>query len=319
MSYFHVRLSVAGSSADEVKLDLTPEQLESQFLAPYRSGRNITVNGTSIPGRLVDRLRVSVSETPSESLIHSIRLRDASSSHVFIGGPSREWRVAEQARDVTDEYIVGPPGGLPELDATSAVEADPAAPAAPGNKVFLVHGRDSAVAMAMKQFLRSLGLAIVEREHIVNHLGTPNPYVGDIVREGFEIADAVVVLFTPDEVVSLRPDLVSDSDSELERAPQAQSCPDVYYEAGIADTVDRRRTVLVEVGRVKPFGDAAGRHVVRFDGTPSKRATLAGRLKTAGLPINTSGQDWLTDGDFEPRLRVIHEALKRSSNRVELS
>ncbi|RLK60891.1 TIR domain-containing protein [Actinokineospora cianjurensis] len=310
MSYFHIRLSVVGSPDDEVKLDLTPEQLESQFLAPYRAGRTITVNGTSIPGRMIGRLRVSVSETPSKSLIQDLRVREASSLIASVGGHSLRWRAASQARDVTDEYIVGPPGGLPELGSDEGSTS----PAGDKNKVFLVHGRDTLVVAAMKQFLRSLGLSIVEREHVVNHLGTPNPYVGAIVREGFDMADAAVILFTPDEVVSLRPDLTNDSDGEPERAPQAQSCPDVYYEAGIADTIDHRRTVLVEVGRVKPFGDVAGRHVVRFDGTASKRGVLAGRLKTAGLAINKSGTDWLSDGDFESPLRVINEALKYPTN-----
>lgn len=319
MEYYHVRLSVVGEQHDEVKLDLKSSELENQFLSPYRLGGTITVNGRSVQSPSIERLRISRSNVPSQSLIREIELEDQRSPIAFFGGPSYSWRAAARAEDVTDEYIVGPPGGLSntgESDSQDAgktgSEMSSSADRSRGNSVFLIHGRDSAVVVAMKQFLRSLGIKVVEWDHAVSQTGTPSPYVGDVVMEGLRMADAAVVLFTPDELVRLRDDLVSDSDSYQERTLQGQARPNVYYEAGIADSIDRRRTVLVDVGQVKGFSDASGRLVVRFDGSVGKRKTLAERLKSAGLEVDITGSDWLTDGDFESAIEASARALKNA-------
>ncbi len=59
---YHVRISVAGETSDETKIDLTAEELEQQFLKPYREGRPIVVNGRTIEIANLERLRVSQSE-----------------------------------------------------------------------------------------------------------------------------------------------------------------------------------------------------------------------------------------------------------------
>ncbi|WP_166659065.1 TIR domain-containing protein [Labedaea rhizosphaerae] len=302
--YFHVRVSVANSTDEEVKLDLTQETLDQQFLEPYRNGTSITVNGRTIAVSDINRLQISRSENPSSVIRDEIAERDRRSPVVMVGGPSMSWRIARAAPDVTDEYIVGPPGDFAELRATPAARASDVAGSDRtetgklGDRVFLVHGRDFSVVSQMKTFLRSLGLRIVEWEHAVGATGLPNPYIGDVVRQGLNMADAAVILFTPDDQVRLRADLLGSDDNESERQLYGQARPNVYYEAGIADAIDISRTVLVEVGRVKPFSDAAGRHVVRFDGSPAKRSALAQRLQTAGLAADLSGQDWLTAGAF---------------------
>ncbi len=58
------------------------------------------------------------------------------------------------------------------------------------------------------------------------------------------------------------------------------------------------RTVLVEIGVLRPFSDIAGLHILRFDGSTQRRQELAERLKTAGCEVNISGTDWHTAGDF---------------------
>ena len=110
MAYFHIRLSVAGEKSDEVKLDLSEAELEMQFLAPYRAGDPITVNGRSVPPAGLERLRISRSEQPAESFRAVLEAEDRESSFVFIGGPSMRWRMAARAPDVTDQYVLGPPG-----------------------------------------------------------------------------------------------------------------------------------------------------------------------------------------------------------------
>ena len=125
------------------------------------------------------------------------------------------------------------------------------------------------------------------------------------------MAGAAVVVLTPDDLVRLRDDLLGDDDSAEERETKGQARPNVYYEAGFADALGRERTVIVEVGPVKSFSDAAGRHVVRYDGSAAKRNALAQRLSVAGLSVDTSGEGWLTAGDVGQAVAMASDALQK--------
>ncbi len=123
------------------------------------------------------------------------------------------------------------------------------------------------------------------------------------------MADAVVVLSTPDDLVRLRPDLLSNHDSANEREICGQARANVIYEAGIADALDRSRTLLVEIGSVKSLSDLSGRNVVRFDGKATSRNKLVARLRSAGLEPDTTGEDWLEAGDFDSTIEAAKMAL----------
>lgn len=324
MAYYHVRLSVQGQKHDEVKNDVNEETLEGQFLAPYRSGQPVTMNGKTLTWDKVDRVRVSVSDIPSAALIEQIRAADRSSNIVRMGGASLGWRAAARATDVTDQLITGPPGSARQ----SAVATQPNAKSDPmsteategsgtdSGAVFVVAGRDSQAAAAIGALLRALGLRVIEWEHAVAKTGLPNPYVGDVVEAGLRMAGAAVVLLTPDDLVRLREDLLHDDDGGEERDVRGQARPNVYYEAGIADALGRERTVIVEIGAVKSFSDAAGRHVVRYDGSAARRQALAERLRLAGLAVDTGGQDWLTAGDVTDVLQTARAAIQEAGAHV---
>jgi len=130
------------------------------------------------------------------------------------------------------------------------------------------------------------------------------------------MADAAIVIVTPDDVVTLRPDLVSDDDGPEEREPRGQARPNVVYEAGFADALGRSRTVIVEVGDMKPFSDTVGRHTVRYDGSSAKRNVLAERLAVAGLDINKTGQEWLEVGDIDAAIEAARQGLDRIRGEV---
>jgi hypothetical protein len=63
---------------------------------------------------------------------------------------------------------------------------------------------------------------------------------------------------------------------------------------------DPKRTVLVELGVMRPFSDVGGRHVLRLNNTEKKRHELIERLITAGCDVNRSGTDWMEAGNFTP-------------------
>lgn len=164
-------------------------------------------------------------------------------------------------------------------------------------KVFVVHGRNESARAAMFAFLRSLGLQPIEWSQAVAATGEASPYIGTVLDSAFAAAQAVVVMMTPDEIAYLRNEY-SSGESDPEREPAAQARPNVLFEAGMAMGHDAKRTVLVELGAMRPFSDVAGRHMLRMTNAPERRKELAQRLKTAGCQVDTTGSDWLTSGEF---------------------
>lgn len=164
--------------------------------------------------------------------------------------------------------------------------------------VFIVHGRNNAARVALFMFLRAVGLHPLEWSEIVKATGKASPYIGEVLEKGFEIAQAVVVLMTPDDEAILREQYRGSHEPpyEVELTPQPR--PNVLLEAGMALGLRPDRTVIVELGRLRPVSDIGGRHVVRLDDTVERRHELAQRLQTAGCAVNLSGTDWCKAGTF---------------------
>lgn len=303
MPHYHVRLSVAGQRHDETKTNLDSEQLQAQFLGPYEQGDPITVNGRSVSPENIERIRISQTDKPAEDYFADLRAKDASSTVVRMGGPSYAWRAAALGKDETDTLIKGPPGyrrdSGPAAQDTSAMVRRVTVPAGPGDgrSVFLVQGRNDAVNTAAADFLRSLDLKIVEWEQAVAATGEPNPYIGDVVSAGLEMADAVVVLATPDDLAHLDPALAADpTDDDITEAGQPRQ--NVLYEAGMAMALAPSRTLLVATPGTRMMSDLAGRHLVFLGNDPKSRKRIVGRLQTMGLAVDDSGDNWLSAGAF---------------------
>jgi predicted nucleotide-binding protein len=109
-----------------------------------------------------------------------------------------------------------------------------------------------------------------------------NPYIGDILDNTMAKVQAVVVLFSPDDLAKLRPELLTRKDGASERQLRGQPRPNVLFEAGLALGRHPDKTILVEVGRLRKFSDIAGRHVVRLSNDYAKRNDLANRLEKLG-------------------------------------
>ena len=164
--------------------------------------------------------------------------------------------------------------------------------------VFVVHGRNETARNQMFAFLRSIGLKPIEWSQAVQMTGKAAPYIGEVLDVAFAAAQAVVVLLTPDDIAYLRPEYgVPEGDPESN--PTGQARPNVLFEAGIATGRDSDRTILVQLGEVRPFSDIAGKHLIRLDDSSTKRKELAQRLQTAGCPVDLSGDDWLQKAAFD--------------------
>jgi predicted nucleotide-binding protein len=171
------------------------------------------------------------------------------------------------------------------------------------NSVFVVHGRDEGLRKAMFAFLRALSLNPLEWSKAVlqTSKGGANPHVDDIIDGALRRVQAVVVIFSPDDLACLRPCFVAKGEAATEGKPKGQPRPNVIFEAGMALARHPEKTLLVQIGTVKSFSDIAGKHLVRLSNDASKRADVANRLKKIGCIVDQTGTDWLKDGDFTPK------------------
>ncbi len=184
-------------------------------------------------------------------------------------------------------------------------------------KIFVVHGRNEAVRVAMFTFLRSIGLIPIEWSQAIAMTRDATPYIGEVLDVALEAAQAVVVLLSPDEIASLRAEY-ADGDDDPEARPSAQARPNVLFEAGLALGRAAQRTVLVEFGKVRHFSDIAGRHVVRVSDSVASRQHIASRLQAVGCAVDLSGTDWHVAGDFTtPPPLVLTSAARWPSSAQE--
>ena len=165
-------------------------------------------------------------------------------------------------------------------------------------KVFVVHGRNDVARREMFAFLWSIGLSPVEWNQAIESTGEASPFIGDVLNAAFSIAQAVVVLLTGDDEARLRSEYQDEDDSDYEKNLTPQARQNVLFEAGMAFGLQPNRTVLVELGKVRPFSDVSGRHVVRLNNKTEKRLELAQKLKNAGCGVDLSGDAWVNTGNF---------------------
>jgi len=177
-------------------------------------------------------------------------------------------------------------------------------------KVFVVHGRNDPARIALFTFLRALGLHPLEWSEIVQATGKGSPYIGEVLEKGFSIAQAVVVLMTPDDEARLREPYRGPNEPPHETDLTPQPRPNVLLEGGMALGLFPDRTVIVEIGQLRPVSDIGGRHVIRMNDKPERRQELAQRLQTAGCEVNLSGTDWYKAGSFSDALAVKPPAPK---------
>ena len=166
------------------------------------------------------------------------------------------------------------------------------------SRVFVIHGSTEEMRRALFDFLRAINLKPIEWSKAVSLTGVPSPLIGEILEVTMQYAQAIIVLFTGDDQVKLRDEFLSGNDPYYERETTPQSRPNVIFEAGLALGKYPERTILVQVGNLRPFNDIAGRHFIRLRNSSKSRQELAQRLQLAGCEVDLSGTDWLEAGLF---------------------
>jgi CAP12/Pycsar effector protein, TIR domain len=202
-----------------------------------------------------------------------------------------------------DEYKAGTATAAVEPTAQPGISSKPDHAEADPKKVMVVHGRNRAAQRAMFEFLRDLGLKPLEWGDLIAGTGKAAPYVGEILDHAFRAATAVVVLFSPDDEGRLRAEFLEADDESYETELTPQARPNVLFEAGMALAVHPDRTILVELGRLRPFSDVYGRHVVRLDGTEGPLIDISRRLSAAGCAVEPTDDSWKSPDRF-PRADI---------------
>ncbi len=151
----------------------------------------------------------------------------------------------------------------------------------------------------MYQFLRCVGLRPLTWEQAVRLTGSSAPDTLTVIKAGMRKSAAIVVLMTPDEFVTLRPDLTAGAPDKGH-----QPRPNVLIEAGMALAAANRRTILVRMGPVREISDIKGINYVGVADDAQSRQRFLMRLQTAGCEVETN-EDYLdpkTGGNFEVAL-----------------
>lgn len=163
----------------------------------------------------------------------------------------------------------------------------------------------------MFDFLKALDLCPKDWSDLVASTGEGTPYVGQVLSKAFADAQAVIILLTPDDEGRLRGSFRKENDPVTEKQLTPQARLNVIFEAGIAMGRCQERTIIVQVGDIRPFSDIGGRHTIMLDNTSEKKGELARRLFTAGCPVNTyNPKKWVDAGNFELSSPTSNYALK---------
>ena len=175
------------------------------------------------------------------------------------------------------------------------------------SQVFLVYGRNRNAREILTALLHQFGLSVLDWEGAVALTGKAAPHAREILEVALKNVGAVVVLMTGDEEARLLPQFCGDGEATTEGALNAQSRPNVIFEAGLAFGLFPSQTVVVQLGRLRAISDLAGVQYVPLDESPESRRALANRLRTAGCTITDSASKTLALPESEAGLPAVSD------------
>jgi predicted nucleotide-binding protein len=288
---YHVRITPKDPrrrSHDALALDKDADWIEEHIAAPRREGRDIFVDGQVFSWDSIDQIHITKTDLASDQLLPQIRARRRM-DRVVVPIPDR-WYVARDGREVTEQFISGPPGTGPRPDLRTATTFA-------GNRkaVMVVCGHDKQANDALFAWLRAIGLQPREWSQLIQGSGSASPFMGEVLDKALRDVQAVIAFFTPDEYVTA----AAPGDHS---PPRFQARPNVMIEAGMALITHPTRTIIAVLGHQQLPSDLAGRHYVRLSHTDvDPLHDLAQRLADAGCDISLSGTDWLHPEHFPDR------------------
>ena len=206
MAYHHVRVTQKSDrSHDEVKLDLTREELEERFLSPYRKGLPIVMGGKSILKDDIERIRISKTDQDSNhvsKIVEEERRRRVANGILDIGGPSNAERIASKGEDVTDEFITGPPG----YQANESNNPEQHARSSTSMSIFISHSsNDVEIAALLVELLRKalhLSSEDIRCTSVDGYRMQAGATINERLRAEVHDAELLIGLITPHSLAS---------------------------------------------------------------------------------------------------------------------
>lgn len=287
---YHIRIVARDPerrSPDLLALDKDADWIEEHIVAPRREGRDIFIGGQVLSWDGINQIHITETDQTSDQLLPQIRVRGQAKGAAT---PWLDrWDLASDGREVTEQFISGPPGTGPRPDPGRATTFA-------GNRkaVMVIYGHDTEANDALFGWLRAVGLQPREWSQLIRASGSASPFIGEVLDKALHDVQAVVAFFTPDEYVT-----AARTDHGRGRR---QARPNVLIEAGMALIAHPTRTIIAVLGNQELPSDLAGRHYVRLSPTHVQPLNdLAGRLADAGCDIDLSGSDWLHPDRFPDR------------------
>lgn len=226
-------------------------------------------------------------------------------------------RLTSKGREQAETRITGP--AAPTVPTERSWDHRPVTPPAQDSTkpvssrrdVFLVHGRNLAAKKAVEDLLEGFDLRVISWTAAANQARKAHrksPTTLEIVTAGLEMADAVVILVTPDDYGQLHPKLLSPNDDNDERAQTGQARQNVILEAGMAMGMDAAKVLFVRLGRTRRITDIDGINFVNLGDDDEQRKDLGERLRDGvGVAVDMGRDKWRGKGDFAAALEQVKE------------
>jgi predicted nucleotide-binding protein len=154
-----------------------------------------------------------------------------------------------------------------------------------GRSVFIVHGRNTAARDELAKFLRHLDAKPITWTQAAADTSKPSPTTMEIISAGMAKAQAIIVIFTPDDEAQLKTAFVKNNDGLHETQLTGQARQNVILEAGMALGAAPNRTVLVRLGHTRPISDIEGINWIDLGDAWDNRERLRAALVNANVTL----------------------------------
>jgi len=216
------------------------------------------------------------------------------------GGNHSAATASPPAQSTQTHSVAVQPTGGPAVPQTSVLE--PASTAAHNSRVFVVHGRDDYAHQELNKFLHHVGLRVYSWNQAKLDAPGSQPTTLEIVRTGLNHCQAILVLFTPDDVANVKPEFAKPNDGPHEINPTGQARQNVIFEAGMAIAAAPTKTLFLRYGETREISDISGHNWTSLSNDWAERQLLVEELKKLGLDIDgTKNFGDTSHGDFPPR------------------
>lgn len=269
--YYHVTIKPKSDNwYGEYKTDLTRDQLVSRYVEPYEQGQPILINGKTVTPDDIERIKFYFSEKTIESYVPAIRAEDMNSSVAVIGGPSYTQTAISRSKDVTDDFIAGPPGYKKRLQELNPSKKEHILDK---SKVFIVHGHDDAAQTKAARFVEKLGL-----EAIILHEKASSGRTIIEKIEHYSNVGFAIVLYTPDDIGNIK----IKADELNGRARQ-----NVVFEHGyLIGKLGRENVAALVEQPIELPNDISGVVYINIDEAAAWQLQLAKEMKQSGYNID---------------------------------